>query len=69
MTEWQIPERAQALLRQRLAARQQADTELAQAVQLILAAVGAPEDAQIVIDVDFSMRVVERSAVTEDDSA
>lgn len=35
--------------------RQQADADLAQAVQLILAAVGAPEEAQVVINADGSM--------------
>jgi hypothetical protein len=55
--EWPIPARAQEMLRARLAARQQAEAELAAAVQLVLAAVGAPEDAQVVVNADGSMLV------------
>ena len=54
---WQIPPRAQEMLRARLAARQQAEAELASAVQLVLAAVDAPEDAQVVVNADGSMYV------------
>ena len=55
--EWQIPPRAQEMLRARLAARQQAEAELAAAVQLVLAMVDAPEDAQVVVSADGSMCV------------
>ena len=45
------------MLRQLLAARQQADAELSAAVRLVLATVGAPEDAQVVVSADGSMCV------------
>ena len=67
MMEWQIPARAQEMLRARLAARQQAEAELAAAVQLVLAMVDAPDDALIMGDPNGMMFVRERS--TSDNNA
>ena len=67
MTEWPIPPRAQEMLRQRLAVRQQAEAELASAVALVLASIDAPEDALIMGDPNGVMFVRERS--TSDNNA
>ena len=62
MKEWRIPSRAQEMLRQRLAARQQVEAELAAAVQLVLASIDAPDDALIMSDPNGVMFVRERGA-------
>ena len=69
MIEWKIPQRAQEMLRQRLAARQQVEAELAQAVQLVLASIGAPEDAQVVVSADGSMYVQDTQTAIPSESA
>jgi hypothetical protein len=59
--EWPIPPRAQAMLRHFLDVRQDAEDNLAQAVRLVLAAVGAPEDAKVVVFQDGAMCVRSQS--------
>ena len=64
-----IPPRAQEMLRQRLIARNQADAELAAAVALVLASIDAPEDAQVVVSADGSMYVQDTQTAIPSESA
>ena len=67
--EWQIPPRAQEMLRHFLDVRQQAEAELAAAMRLVLAAVDAPDDAQLVVYADGSMLVTIPNVGKDSESA